>query len=254
MDEEDRTRLIQEISDFSSTAPGGTRRTLREFQQLAGWINWSFNVFPLLKPALSNVYAKIGGKTESHAKIFVSKAVVRDLEWFVSHVRKSDGVYLFEHVDWSVHQADVTAYSDACLSGLGFFFEGSQEGFQCVVPREPPKDTIFYFEALAVVSVVDAATRLSTVPTRLLIYSDNTNTVDIFNSLRCLPPYNDLLKFTVSLLLEFNISLRVIYVPGIDNIIADSLSRFENTKAIAVCPDLSISSFQPPRVAMGREL
>lgn len=253
MDEEDRTRLLQRVSDFSATAPGGTRRTLREFQQLAGWINWSFNVFPMLKPALSNVYAKIGGKTESHAKIFVSKAVIRDLDWFASHVRRSDGVYLFEDVDWRFEQADIVAYSDACLSGLGFYLETSNEGFQCLVPQLPPKDTIFYFEALAVASIVDAVTRSSSIPSRLLIFSDNTNTVDIFHSLRSLPPYNNLLKFTVSLLIKHNISLRVSHISGIDNVIADSLSRFENTKAIAACPGLSISTFQPPRVAMGQD-
>jgi hypothetical protein len=36
MDEEDRERLMRQVSDFSATAPGGTRRTLREFQQPAG--------------------------------------------------------------------------------------------------------------------------------------------------------------------------------------------------------------------------
>ena len=36
MDEEDRARLLEHISEFAATAPGGTRRTLREFQQLAG--------------------------------------------------------------------------------------------------------------------------------------------------------------------------------------------------------------------------
>ena len=253
MDEEDRIRLLQHVSEFAATVPGGTRRTLREFQQLAGWINWSFNVFPLLKPALSNVYAKIGGKKETHAKIFVNKAVVRDLHWFSSHVRQSDGIYLFEDVDWDKERADVIAYSDACLSGLGFYFERSKEGFQCLVPDQAPKDTIFYFEALAVVSVVDAVTRLAVVPSRLLVYSDNTNTVDIFHSLRSLPAYNDLLKFTVSLLIKHDISLRVVHVPGVDNSVADSLSRFENTKAVAECPGLSISSFQPPRVALGLE-
>jgi hypothetical protein len=222
MDEQDRTRLLEHVSTFVATAPGGTRRTLREFQQLAGWINWSFNVFPLLKPALSNVYAKIGGKSQSHAKIFVSKAVIQDLTWFQSHVRLSDGVYLFEDVDWDIHQADITAYSDACLSSLGFFFEQSKEGFQSSVPLNPPKDSIFFFEALAVVSVVDAVTRLTSVPARLLVFSDNTNTVDIFHSLRCLPPYNGLLKYTVSLLVKYNISLRVVFVAGVANNIADN--------------------------------
>ena len=165
MDEEDRMRLIQRVTDFTATAPGGTRRTLREFQQVAGWINWSFNVFPMLKPVLSNVYAKISRKNESHAKIFISRAVVCDLDWFKSHVTSSDGVYLFEDVDWNVQQADVVAYCDACLSGLGFYFQHSKEGFQCVVPQSPLKDTIFFFEALAVVSVVDAATCLPSIPT-----------------------------------------------------------------------------------------
>jgi hypothetical protein len=252
MDDQDRETLIRRVSDFSATVPGGTRRTLREFQQLAGWINWSFNVFPLLKPALSNVYEKISGKSESHAKIFVSKAVVRDLDWFVSNVRHSDGVFLFDDVNWDAERADVTVYTDACLSGLSFFFINSQKGFQSAVPHDAPKNTIFYFEALAVVSAVDAVTRMTSVPTRLLVFSDNSNTVDIFHSLRCQPAYNDLLKFTVSLILKHGISLRVLHVPGVNNVVADHLSRFENTRASAACPGLSISTFQPPRVTMGQ--
>jgi hypothetical protein len=254
MDEKDRLDLIQHVLDFTATAPGGTRRTLREFQQIAGWINWSFNVFPLLKPALSNVYAKISGKSDSFAKIYVSKGVIRDLEWFTSHVQASNGVYLFQEIDWDSDRADVVAYADACLSGLGFFFEHTKEGFQCMVPHDPPRDTIFYFEALAVVSVVEKVASLFSTPTRLLVFSDNTNTVNIFDSLRALPPYNDLLKLTVSLLLKLDISLRLVHISGVDNVVADALSRFENTKAVTACPRLSISTFQPPRVALGLQL
>ena len=134
MNEEDHNRLIQHVVCFIDTAPGETCHTLWEFQQLAGWINWSFNVLPLLKPALSNIYAKIGGKVESHAQIFVSRVIVHDLDWFVLHVNHSDGVYLFEDVDWSEQEADIVAYCSACLSGLGLFFSHSKEGFQCVVP------------------------------------------------------------------------------------------------------------------------
>jgi hypothetical protein len=252
MDDEDRSKLIEHVSHSVATAPGGTRRTLREFQQLAGWVNWSFNVFPLLKPALSNVYDKISGKTQSHAKIFVNKAVVLDLLWFVSHVQQSDGVYLFEDINWPTERADVIAYSDASMSGLGFFFEDTYDGFQSRLPHDPPKNTIFYFEALAVVSAIDAVTRRPNIPTHLLILTDNSNTANIFHFLRAQPPYNDLLKFTVSLLLQHHISLRVMHLPGIDNVIANCLSRFDNARAIAACPRLSISPFQPPRLTMGQ--
>ena len=152
-------------------------------------------------------------------------------------------------MDWSEEQADVVAYTDACLSGLGFYFERSKQGYQCIVPDGAPKDTIFYFEVLAVVSVVDAVTRLSVIPSKLLVFSDNTN----FHSLRSLPSYNDLLKFTVSLLVKHDISLRVVHVPGVNNSVADALSQFENTRAISECPGLSISSFQPPCVALGHD-
>ena len=67
------------------------------------------------------------------------------------------------------------------------------------------------------------------------------------------PPYNELLKFMVSLLIKFNNSLRVVHIPGEDNGIADALSRFDNARAFTACPSLSISTFQPPRVALGQE-
>ena len=101
MNGEGHNKLVQHVVNFTATVPKGTLHTLHEFQQLAGWINWLFNVFPLLKHALSNMYVKISGKTESHAKIFVSKAVVHDLGWFRSHVNCSNGVYLFQDIDWS---------------------------------------------------------------------------------------------------------------------------------------------------------
>jgi hypothetical protein len=168
-------------------------------------------------------------------------------------VNKLDGIYLFEDVDWPTKEADITASGDACLSGLGYFLENSCEGFQSVLLTNCPKDTIFYFKALVVVSIVEAVSRLPRVPSKLLVFSDNENTVDIFHSLRCKPPYNDLLKFTVTLLLKHHISLRVVHIPGVDNIIADSLSRFENARAYAACPGLNISTFQPPRFTMGLE-
>jgi hypothetical protein len=78
-DSEDETKLLEHVADFIHTVLHGIQRSLQEFQQLAGWINWALNVFPLLKPGLSNVYDKISSKTKSHAMIYVSKAVVDDL-------------------------------------------------------------------------------------------------------------------------------------------------------------------------------
>jgi hypothetical protein len=200
---------------------------------------------------LSNIYEKISGKTEPLAKIFLNKAVVMDLSWFAAKVEKSNGVHVFQATDWDPGEADVTAYGDACMNGMGYYFTHNWHGFQSVLPHAPPKTTIFYFEALTVCAIVHAATRLTPVPRRLAIYSDNTNTVNIFQSLRCKPPYNEILKSTVSAMIDYHIDLRVLHVPGDENFIADSLSRFKNLQAMSACPRLIISPFQPPRLTMG---
>lgn len=50
------------ITAIRSFAHFGQRRSLREFQSLAGWINWALNAYPLLRPGLSVLYSKISGK------------------------------------------------------------------------------------------------------------------------------------------------------------------------------------------------
>jgi hypothetical protein len=49
----------------------------------------------------------------------------------------------------------------------------------------------------------------------------------------------------------YSLDLHVIHIPGEDNVIVDSLLHFRNSQALAACPGLSISPFQPPQLAMG---
>ena len=69
--------LLQEIEDFAiwSEQKHGASWSLRKWQQLAGWMNWAFNVWPLLKPALNRLYPKIAGKDRPLTKIWVNNAV-----------------------------------------------------------------------------------------------------------------------------------------------------------------------------------
>jgi len=65
---ESKEKLLHHVRSFCNTPKGGRRRSLKEFQALTGYLNWAFNVFPMLKPGLSNVYAKLTGKTNPHAR------------------------------------------------------------------------------------------------------------------------------------------------------------------------------------------
>jgi hypothetical protein len=251
MSMEARSRLIQELVEFAQC---GSCRTLRDFQRLAGWLNWALNVYPLLRPGLSALYAKTAGKLVSKALIWVNRDVVRELLWVVAHLRSAEGVFFFKSVSWSfAHMPDdvLRVYTDASGVGLAFWYPGLNIGYQSLLPGAVPTGTIFYFEALTVTAaLLDAVSRLRP-GGRVAVFTDNLNSVSMFNSLAALPPYNWLLMSSVDAILSSQVDFRVFFVPGVDNVVADRLSRWKNEEAYAASPGLLIQSFLPPRNALG---
>jgi len=229
------------------------RHTLHEFQQIVGTINWLFNIFPLLKPGLSAVYNKMCNKSKLLAQIYVNVDVVKELTWLADHLEHLPGVLLLDSLDWSPEMAEdvVTIYTDASLVGLAYWFPEINFGFQSHLPHHAPSGSIFFFEALAVCSAIHALADTDPIPRHVAIFTDNTNTVDIFNSLRASAPYNQLLISSVDVLLKLNVDLHVYHVSGAENNVADALSCFDNDRAIRLVPDLIIDDFTPPQDSLG---
>jgi hypothetical protein len=167
---EKKAALVTELCHFTVSHH---RWALRDFQHLAGWCEWSFNVFPLLKPGLSALYAKITGKTIPHASVYVNQTVARELLWMADHIEHSDGLFLYRSLDFSpCHSEVMVAYTDALSVGMGMWFP--DDDFACHSALPPaPTDTIFFFEALAVCSAIHAIADMQPPPRRLLIYTDN---------------------------------------------------------------------------------
>ncbi|KAG2114601.1 uncharacterized protein F5147DRAFT_544946, partial [Suillus discolor] len=88
-----KTELVAHLRNFAGK---GYRWSLQEFQQLAGWCEWSFNMFPLLKPGLSAVYEKIRGKTQPSARLHVNNTVIHELRWMADHVDRSPGLLFYK--------------------------------------------------------------------------------------------------------------------------------------------------------------
>ncbi|KAJ7461000.1 hypothetical protein B0H11DRAFT_1736334 [Mycena galericulata] len=266
MSESKRAELVAGVLEFCHVPRGGRRHKLRIFQQLAGWVNWALNVYFLLAPALSHVYEKMEGKANTEAAIFVNQGVVKDLTWFCHHVRNSTGVHLLESLAWDPADADVTAFCDASLSGLGFYFPEIGLGFQSAPPKAGPEDRIFYLEAFCVCWCLHQIADLARIGngsaiSTITIWTDNKNTFDIFNSLRAKPLYNEILKSAVDVLIANNFKLRVLLLPGKKNVVADALSRWKNNDAVRHHPGLIIDKsaplpdipFIPPRDKLGEE-
>ena len=144
----------------------------------------------------------------------------------------------------------MVAYTDASSKGIGVWFPGKHVGYQCPLPLSPPKDAIFFFEALTVCSTILLAQSFQKT-TRQIVYTDNTNTFDIFTSLAAKPVYNRILMCSIDMLLEDELDLWVFHIPGKDNLIADPLSRYKNRLATTLSPGLIIGTFLPPQDALG---
>jgi hypothetical protein len=244
--------LLEALTAWHTRPLNGSKQSyqLKYWQQMAGWVNWAFNVYPLLRPCLNRFYPKFAGIYNPTRKIHVNNDVREDLAWAANHIRHSNGIFLLRATDWDPSLADFTIYCDASLTGMGFWYPELQLGFHSSNP-ESATNIIFFFEALAVFCALKDVTHHAHQGARVVIYTDNLNTVQIFNSLKCLDKFNIILKACVDILLETDIDLRVLHVPGTENIVADALSRFQFQTALNIVPDLKITSFQPPLWSLG---
>ena len=218
--EEARERLMTELSEWCKA---GVRRKVKEWQRLAGWVNWALNVYPLLRPALNNAYDKLKGKNQE-AKVWANNSIREDLRWAKDKVEQSDGVHLLKSLLWDVDSATCVARTDACPRGLAFWYPQLNIGFTLSTPSQTPASQITFYESLAVLSVLEDARFRFGPDSKLIIYTDNFSTVAMFNSLRALPEYNCILKAAVDILVATKFNLRVLHIAGENNDVADALS------------------------------
>ena len=240
--EDSRIKLLEELRCWSTEKK---REKLKKWFQMGGWFNWALNAYPLLRPALNNFYLKLSGRKDSALQVHINNAIREDFRWAANKLESSSGVLLLKSIHWGLSDATHVIYCDACPSGMGFWYPGLDIGFVSPTPTQWNPLLIFYFEALCVLSALHDAHRRSPSGSRFLIYTDNSNTVDIFNTLRALPDYNHLLLTAVDILDEGHHDLRVLHVPGVKNGVADALSRLQLTRALELVPGLKISPFQP---------
>jgi hypothetical protein len=243
-----KDRLVKELIFWSSKPPKSSSGSfkLKHWEHLTGWFNWALNAYPLLRPALNNIYTKMTGKKKKDQCLHINNAIRNDLTWAINHLKSSSGVHILKSLSWPPAVADFVIYCDACPEGMGYWYPISKDGYYAPTPVNVPSNVIFYFETLSVLSALVHVQTKAPKGSKILIYTDNTNTVDIFRSLRCLPPYNHLLKTAVDVIIQNDFSLRDLHIPGEQNIVADALSRVQFSIALRHEPFLKMIPFNPP--------
>ena len=80
---EKRSDLCDALYSWAIKPVNGAKTNfqLKHWQQMGGWLNWAFNVFPRLRPCLNNFYPKISGSHVPTRKIWVNNAIRDDFAW-----------------------------------------------------------------------------------------------------------------------------------------------------------------------------
>ncbi|TEB20145.1 hypothetical protein FA13DRAFT_1757914 [Coprinellus micaceus] len=232
---EARRDLLVEMERWADEKGKLARRgaTLQTWQQFAGWMNWAFNVYPLVKPCLSNVYAKMKGRTPHPTK------------------KNSPGIKLLQHTHWDPSDATYVIYCDASLYGMGFYAETACMGFYGDTIDTGDEEFIFFHEAICILAAMRWLNEHESLPQDVVFYCDNTNTVDIFNTLSAKPRVNPILKEFIDIIIPPHHDFKVIWIPTTRNTVADALSHFDVDKACRLVPGLHVNTFEPPRVTLG---
>ena len=132
---------------------------------------------------------------------------------------------------------------------MAYYYPELALGYQYRIPEEDQGGTILLYEAATVTASI--LHRLSRLRPRLTVHTDSRNTVDIWDSLKATQDYNKLLRTAINSMLSDSLDVRVLHVPGSENLVADALSWVNNTYARHLVPGLIIHPFKPPRDLLG---
>ena len=106
--QESKQHLGDELKFWVTKPPKSSSGSfkLKYWECLTGWFNWALNVYPSLRPMLSNVYTKMNGKHNKEQHVYINNAIRDDFMWALSHIERSSSVQQFKSISWTPSLAD----------------------------------------------------------------------------------------------------------------------------------------------------
>ncbi|XP_054835512.1 uncharacterized protein LOC129329840 [Eublepharis macularius] len=212
--------------------------TLRELQSIIGHLNFACRVVSPGRAFCARLTRACRGVISPHHHIRLTKGIKADLEVWLRFLSGFNGVALWQ-APLDLGTA-LQVHSDAAGSlGFGVFFRG----WWCAQPWPPSwasagvlRDLTFleFFPILVAVSIWGDLLR----DKRVVFWCDNQATVRVINrQSSCSERVMRLVCRFVLTCLATNITFSARHVAGVDNGLADTLSRFQMERFFALAPE-----------------
>lgn len=191
------------------------------------------------------------------ARFTLPRAVIADIEWWLKFISTWNGVSLLYESDW-VEAAKIELFTDACNTGFGGYYDGQWfagrwTDEQLAVAHRQAKLSMPFLEMHALVYAAATFGPLWA-GKKVVFRCDCKPVVQAIN--RCSsrrPEMMHLLRLLSTTAVEYGFDFKCVHLPGVDNSIADILSRDGDCEQFrALCPTAEQDGMQPTPLPLPR--
>lgn len=217
--------------------------TLKTIQATHGLLNFACRAIAPGRPFLRRLADAMKGVVRQSHHVKLSVELKRDMQVWLSFLKNFNGTCMFRDADWT-QQRVLLFYTDS--SGIGFGGFMGKQWYSGVWPeswRELDIQTKEIFPIYIGLALFGSKLKNK----KLRIHSDNEAVVKVLNKMSSKSKrLMVFVRLIVYLTLEFNISIRVVHIPGFLNVTADRLSRNMLQMAVRGNPGLDATSLDLP--------
>ncbi|XP_063790754.1 uncharacterized protein LOC134945420 [Pseudophryne corroboree] len=241
---------VRKLLGLITDCLGKRRVRLKHVQSLLGSLNFACRIIPMGRIFCRKLERATAGTVRQNHSVYLSREIKDDLWIWVSFLVSFNREVLWPAPCCSSKQLQL--FTDASGSlGFGAFFAGAW----CAAAWPASWVTRGFTKNLLLLELFPILVALELWAGRfanrdILFLCDNLGVVHAINNQRSSSPQAlRLLRHLVLVCLQCNINFRARHVPGVDNGIADALSRFQFDKFRKLVPGAEAEGLQcPPSV------
>ena len=215
-----KAEKLSELVDLLENFKERKRPSRNQLESLAGKLSWAAHVVPWGPAHIRSIFSLISSlKSPKHKCRFGD--LQADLNWWRHWLKCGLN---WRHI-WPPSEL-LNVYTDACSEAGGAFCNGNW--FYVHWPTDVPRLSPHHINTKELATVIMAAQVWcrTWANHHVVIHTDNQVTEAVINNgtarnSTCL----ELLKHLASLALQFNFTISAAYIPGVENIMADTISR-----------------------------
>jgi hypothetical protein len=221
---------VDRITTLLKTFQGRKSCTKRELLQLLGHLNFAFRVILPGRSFVSYLLKLAASAKKLHHYVHLDYCCQEDIKMWLTFLEQWNGVSLF-HQSQITNAHDMELFTDASSTiGFGGYYQGHwfSDTWPSDLPCSNDTEISMAFRELYPIVVAAILWGSSWSTKRIMFYCDNMSTVQIIRKGRSkIINIMQLMRRLTWLAAQYNFTVYCEHVPGINNVIADSLSRFQ---------------------------